>query len=272
MVKEIFMKGISVGIITLFMSLTAFQALGTREAFIVEEKNRDLGIEQTMNVLSEAKKCNTIEIEIIEYLSDGSCKTQVAELSLDAAREILKTFQDTQESRETFSILKKNGLIPRDTRIEDWRRGMYDRAKTLDVRSRDIQAFIQLNREAARLKLPFMVSVLNRVDAVSIISSRTRIGVPPYRGLLKLLTGFRFVDLFDICGGLVGIINIKNVLRQHSFVTIPNVMGMIGFVGVHIHIPLILNIYTGFSALTFAGGLGIHTVDLLPWLPTPNRG
>ena len=149
---------------------------------------------------------------------------------------------------------------------------MYDRAKTLGVLPGDIQAFFQLNRESERLKLPFMVSVLNRVDAVSIISSRTRIGVPPYRGLLKLMTGFHCMDLFDICGGLVGVISIKNALRQHSFVAIPSVMGMVGFVGVHIHIPFILNIYTGFSALTFAGGLGIHTVDLLPWLPNPDRG
>jgi hypothetical protein len=225
-----------------------------------------------MNDCLEGKSSNTIEIELTEYRSKGAGETQVVELSLDAVREILKTFQNPQDSLDTFRILKKHGLIPRNTFLEDWKKEMYDQAKTLDILPGDIQAFFQLNRETARLKLPFLVSVLNRVDAVSIIGSRIRFGVPFYRGLLKLVTRFRFADLFDICGGLVGIISTKNVIRQHSFIAIPSAIGMIGFVGVHIHIPFILNIYTGFSALTVAGGLGIHTVDLLPWLSNPNPG
>ncbi len=269
MVKEIVMKGVTLGIITLFMSLTMLPALSTGQSFIGGETNRELRIAKTMNAPSEARD-NTIEIELTEYRSDGTCETRVVELSLDAAREILKTFQNPQDSMEKFSILKKHGLIPRDTLLEDWRRGMYDRAKTLGLLPRDIQAFFHLSMESARLKLPFMISVLNKVEAVSIIGSRIRIGVPSYRGLLKFVTRSRFVDLFDICGGLVGIISTKNVIRQHSFMAIPSVMGMAGFVGVHIHIPFILNIYTGFSALTCAGGLGIHTVDLLPWLTNPD--
>lgn len=272
MVKEIVIKGLSVGIITLFMSLTALPALSTGHSFIEGETNRKLGTSQTMNTPSDGRGSNTIKIELTEYRSDGKCETQIVELSMDAAREILKTFQNPQYSMEKFSILKKHGLIPRDTLIEDWRRGMYDRAKTLGIFPENIQAFSQLSRESTRLKIPFMVSVLNKIDAVSIISSRIRIGVPPYRGLPKLMMGFRSMDLFDICGGLVGIINTKNVIRQHSFVAMPSVMGMIGFIGVHIHIPFILNIYTGFSALTYAGGLGIHTVDFLPWLPNPGMG
>ncbi len=272
MAKETLIKGISVGIITLFMSLAALPALGTGDSFINRETNKELGIARTMNAPNDAWDCNTIEIELTEYRSDGACETRVVQLSLDAAREILKAFQNTQDSRETFRILKKHELIPRDTVLEDWRKGMYDRAKTLGILPGDIQDFFHLNREVARLKLPFMLSALSKVDAVSIIGSGIRIGVPSYRGLLKLMTGFRFMDLFDIRGGLVGIISTKNVIRQHSFVAIPSVMGMIGFVGMHLHIPFILDIYTGFSALTFAGGAGIHTVDILPLLPNPNRG
>ena len=272
MVKEIVMRGVSVGIITLFMSLTLLPALSTGHFFIGGETNRECRIAQKMNALSMARGSNTIEIKLTEYRSDGTCETRVVELSLDAAREILKTFQNPQDSKEKFNILKKHGLIPKDTLLEDWRRGMHDQAKTLGVLPGDIQTLFQLSRETARLKLPFLVSVLNKVDAVSIIGSRIRIGVPFDRGLLKFMTRFRFVDLFDMCGGLVGVISTKNIIRQHSFVTIPSVMGMVGFVGVHIHMPFILNIYTGFSALTFAGGLGIHTVDLLPWLPNPDTG
>lgn len=270
MEKERLMKGISVGIITLFMSLAALPALGTGDSFIKGETNRELGITKTMNAPYGAWDCNTIEIELTEYRSDGTCETRIVRLSLDAVREILKAFQNTQDSMETFRILKKHGLIPRDTLLEDWRRGMYERIKTLGILPGDIQDFLRLNREAARLKLPFMISVLNKVDAVSIIGSGIRVGVPSYRGLLKLMTGFRFMDLFDIRGGLVGIISTKNVIRQHSFVTIPGIMGMIGFVGMHLRIPFILDIHTGFSALTFAGGLGIHTVDVLPWLSNPD--
>ena len=272
MVKEILVKGVSIGIIILFMSLTALPALSMEHSFIGGETNREQGIAKTMNDCVEGRDSNTIEIELTEYRSKGACETQVIELPLEAVREILKTFQKPQGSMETFRILKKHGLVPRDTLLEDWRKGMYNQAKTLDILPGDIQDFFQVNREAARLKLPFLASAFNRVDAVSIIGSRIRVGVPFYRGLLKLMTHFRFVDLFDICGGLVGIISTKNVIRQHSFVAIPSAIGMIGFVGVHIHIPFILNIYTGFSALTLAGGLGIHTVDVLPWLSNSNPG
>ena len=112
-----------------------------------------------------------------------------------------------------------------------------------------------------------MISFFNKVDAVYVMSTRSRIGFPLYRGLLKFVTRFRFIDLVDLSGGLIGIVNARNVLRQHALVTMPSVLGLGGFVGMHIHIPFILNIYTGFSAVTFAAGLGIHTVGWLPWIP-----
>lgn len=269
MIQEIVRKGLIIGIITLFMSLTALPALSTGQLINLGDKNRKFGITEAMDTPLETRG-NTIEIELTEYRPDGSYETRMVELPLDMVREIMITFQNLKDPISGFTILKKYGLIPEGTRLEDWRRGMQNRAQTLGVLPGNAKALFQLSMEAARLKLPFMVSVLNRVDAVSVIGSRTRIGFPFYRGLVKFLTRFRFVDLFDICGGLVGIINTKNLIRQHSLVTIPSVMGMVGFVGMHIHIPFILNIYTGFSAMTFAAGLGIHTVDFLPWIPNSN--
>jgi hypothetical protein len=269
MTKEILMKGLSIGIITLFMSITVLSAFSTGQTLNKKETDQERGITNTMNA-ALGTRGNTIEITLSEYRPDGTCVTRVVELSVKAAREIIKTFQNPQDSPEKFNILKKHGLLNRDATLNDWRNGMCDRAKSLGILPGEIQTLFHVGMESARLKVPLMINGFSKVDVVSVIGSRTRIGVPFYRGFMKLFTRFRFVDLIDVCTGLVGIINTKNLIRQHSFIAIPSIIGMVGFVGMHMHIPLILNIYTGFAALTCAGGLGIHTVDFLPWLPLPN--
>ena len=68
------------------------------------------------------------------------------------------------------------------------------------------------------------------------------------------------LDLVNMCWGALGILETKGLLRAHSLVMVPSILVMSGFVGIHAHIPMLLNVYNGFSAMTFAAGLGPHNI------------
>lgn len=53
----------------------------------------------------------------------------------------------------------------------------------------------------------------------------------------------------------------KGLLRTHTMAAVASFMALAGFVGVHIHIPFILDLYNGFSAMTFAVGLGMKYIN-----------
>ena len=267
MKKGFFMKGLAVGVIALFIGLTAIPVFGAAQPPSLRDRGTNgNGEEAPGNV--EGGMNEGMKVEVTEYLSDGTCVTRLIWLSRDAIAELEDTFGTIETVDEGVSVLKKYGLVREDMNLEEWRDGMLEKAKKLRISPLKVLSLVTLSMTKAHLRLPVMVSFLNKVDAVYVMSTRSRIGVPPYRGLLKLVTGFRFVDLVDRCRGMVGIVNARNLLRQHSLVAMASAMGLAGFVGIHISIPYILNIYSGFSAMTVAAGLGMHTVQPFHWLPS----
>ena len=144
---------------------------------------------------------------------------------------------------------------------------MYEKAEILGLTKDRADEITSWYVRTTNLRLPILLTFFCKVGAVYTLGGRVRMGFPSYVGLTKFFRGFRFFDLVDVCWGLVGVIDTKSFLRGHSLVTMPGLMCLAGFIGTHIHIPLFLNIYTGYSAIAYAAGIGFHDVTFLPWIP-----
>ncbi len=153
---------------------------------------------------------------------------------------------------------------------------MRERAALLGLDQQDAN---NLNDEEAAgrlLRMPLLLNFFCKVNAAYILSGEAGVGLPPLFGMVKFFGGHRVAqfDLFDVCWGAFGVLQTKTLFRQHSMVTMPSLLGMAGFVGIHVHVPFMLNIYNGYSAITFAAGLGPQhqlqpghhgSLRVLPW-------
>lgn len=122
-----------------------------------------------------------------------------------------------------------------------------------------------LNKPLAKpIVSSFLLAPMCRIKAIFIGGGNFRVGFPIF-GLFKLLSWKGFsADIINACWGVFGIVETDGMVRQHILFAVPCFMSIIGFVGTHIRIPMVLDYYDGYAALTFALGLGLHSISLSP--------
>ncbi|MCD6223081.1 MAG: hypothetical protein J7K12_05305 [Thermoplasmata archaeon] len=175
----------------------------------------------------------SVKAEVVEY-NGYAMEKRTMRLSMDKIREIIDA-----KGKEKIDLLEKYGLISDD----------------LDNLNRTSFAFF-----GNILHMPFILTSFCKINAVYVLGGDYRIGLP-ITGIKKLFGSSMFsYDFANAAWGALGVVEVKGLLRSHTMVMVPSFMTNIGFVGVHIHIPMLLDIYHGYSAFTFAIGFGMKSV------------
>ncbi len=255
--KTLWKKGLVVGAIAIFLGLALTPVIGTPNSPVLHERDGETyGISGTENC--GGKKTNLIKVEVSEYKSDGNIETKTVSLTEKEVNELKIRLCNIKSTEEKFSVLKEYGLVPEGTLLGDLEKEMHAKAEIMGLNK--IQEFNDNYEGTADLKLPVMLTFFSHVDAVYFLGNSMRMGLTPTTMLLNRLFGFNIpgIDLIDICWGALGIVNAKGTLGTHAFVCMPSYMFMAGFVGYSVKFPVAYHIFTGYSVMTFAAGIGIH--------------
>lgn len=200
---------------------------------------------------------------VTQYHADGSAEQRAVTLSMQAVQTLKDKITEATTAEQRFLLLQEYGLLSDDVSLDAWKTGMKERAASLGLDQHDANNVNDAGTRGRFLRMPLLLNFFCRVNAMYVLSSEAGISLPPLFGIMKFFGGHRIAqfDFFDVCWGAFGVIETKTLFRQHTMVTMPALLGMAGFVGIHIHIPFVLNIYNGFSAITFAAGLGPHNIN-----------
>jgi hypothetical protein len=166
----------------------------------------------------------------------------------DLKNEIL----NSESVEDQLSILKKYNLISQDVNEEELKNGMFERAEDL--------GFDPDTPVESRFKLPILIKLFNKVNAVYMGGVGLNLGLKPLIKIINLLPIINLptIDFIDVCGGLFGVLTAKGLLFTNTLITFPGMSGFVGFVGYRVRFPFLMHTYSGFSALTFGLGLGMH--------------
>ncbi|MEA2054509.1 MAG: hypothetical protein U9O96_05265 [Candidatus Thermoplasmatota archaeon] len=264
--KTLWKKGLVVGVIAVFLGITLTPAIGTLNSPVLYEKDGKIyAMSDTGNC--EGKKINLIKIEVNEYMPDGSIETRVVPLTEKEVNELKSRLYNAKTIEERFSMLKEYGLIPEETLLEGLEKGMYAKAERMGLVREKTQKFTHQYEEITDLRLPLMLTFFSHINAVYFLGNSIRMGLTPTTMLLNRLFGFNIpgIDLVDVCWATLGIINTQGLLGVHNLLCIPSFMILAGFVGYSVKLPIAYHIFSGYSVMTFAAGIGFH--DFSPISP-----
>lgn len=243
MSNAVWRKGAAIGATLIMMSLVFTPVLSGQDgkAHPVEEK---------------------LTAEITEYQADGSVVRRVVTLTRSMAEDLREALLQSQSQEQRFRLLREYGLLPENAELGQWQTGMVQRAAALGLGQDEAYGITAESAKLGIFRLPFLLNFFCKVNGIYVLSGNARLGLPPLLGFLKFFGGTHILsaDVADMCWGALGVLETRGLLRQHSLVMVPSFLFMAGFVGVHIHIPLVLTLYNGFSAVTFATGLGPHHI------------
>ncbi|HDH81858.1 MAG TPA: hypothetical protein ENF91_02050 [Thermoplasmatales archaeon] len=211
---------------------------------------------------SNVSEKNYIEVDVAQYEADGSVNKKVVMLPADEANELKERLISAKTFEDRFFILKEYGLIMKES-MKSWQNGMYERASKLAITESGAHQITSTYEGMGLLNLPILLNFFCRINALYVISGEAHLGLPPIIGLTKFLggSGVLSFDLADMCWGAFGMVETKGLLRTHTMAAAASFMALTGFVGVHVHIPFLLDLYNGFSAMTFAVGLGMKYIN-----------
>jgi hypothetical protein len=152
--------------------------------------------------------------------------------------------------------------------MNDIERDMYIRAEALGITPERVHKLTALLDPIVKQRPPILLDFFSRVSTVHIGGGSLRVGLSALIGYLNFLRGWNLpkADFFDVAWGLIGVVDSWGLMNHHSVVTFPGIMCLTGFVGYNIKLPLFVHNFWGYSAMTFAAGLGVHTVIWLYWL------
>ena len=209
------------------------------------------------NTLSELNSKEVLtQIEISEFKSDGSIENKIFSLTKTEFNFLKNELLNSKTIEEQLVILKGYGLIPENVKTKDLENGMYKKALSLGLTEDNLP-------EKSSIKLPILLNFFKKVNVIYFVGVSLNIGL---RFIIRIINLLPFInlptlDFADVCGGLFGVTITTGIIANHTLITFPGIIGFIGFVGYRIKFPLLMHIYTGFSALTFGLGLGLHFKD-----------
>jgi hypothetical protein len=200
---------------------------------------------------------NLIEVEISEYKADGSIFTKTISLKSSDVQNLKNQILKANSLEEKCSILRSFNLIDQEDTPEVWYNGMQEKASKLGLSEELIK------EKCIRWRLPILLTFFNSIDAVFVMGNAIRIGTSPLVNFVNAMLNINLkgIDAIDAAWGLVGVVNSNGLLFSHAFVAFPGMFTTLGFVGISIKIPFYVHIFTGFSVVTGAIGIGIHTRD-----------
>jgi len=220
-----------VGVITLFIILTFTPAI---------------------NAVEDIKEVNLTEIEVTNYNPDGSITTEIISIEKSDMESLKNKLVAAKSLENRLEVLKEYKIISKDQTEDELYQGMLNKAEKLGL-TRNLLSL-------PKFKLPILLSLFNKVTSITVGGFSTRIGVSPVIRLINLLTKLNLprLDIIDTTTALVGILNVNNPLAKHTMVTAFGFMAHVGFVGTSIKFPVAFHVFSGYSAVTFGMGLGIH--------------
>jgi hypothetical protein len=195
-----------------------------------------------------------IDVEVIDYKEDGTTETRVVKLNLLEIKNFKKDYLNTKSVDEKLQILQKYKLVSEETSLLEWKYGMLSIAKELGINYTQIS-------NLPKIKAPIMISFLNKIDTVHIGGIAMRIGITPILRIINRIIpklNLQRIDLLNIYTGLFGVTFSDGLFSSHMMMNLLSVNAMLGFVGTGVKIPLIMNVFAGYSAVTFSMGLGFH--------------
>ena len=197
-----------------------------------------------------------IQIEVSEFKSDGDIENEIFSLTKTEVNNLKNELLKSKTIEKQLDILKEYGLISKETSIIDLENDMYTRASSLGIKE-------ELSPEKTSIKLPILLKFFKKVSVVYIGGVSFDIGLKFIIRIINLLPFINLptLDFVDICGGSLGITNTKGIFSNDTLITFPGIVGLLGFVGYRIKFPFLMQVYTGFSVVTFGFGFGIHIKD-----------
>jgi len=197
------------------------------------------------------EKEKMINVEITQYDENGIAEKKTIKLPYHIV-EMLKEKLIKANDNERTKLLREYGLLPEHEMKYPVRDG------------NNINTTVY--GKLGLINVPVLFSTFSRVNAIYVLNGGIHLGIP-ITGTRKFFGSNVFsYDLIDMCWGAIGIVETQGLVRTHTLITIPSVLLMGGFIGIHIHVPMLLDIYHGYSAMTFAVGLGFHSINFNPLL------
>jgi len=248
-------KSLAIAIIAIFFGLASMPAIGEINHLNLESEK--IGWNKNHE--------KVVEIEVTQYKSDGSIEVEKVKLTQSNVSKLKSELINAKTIEERLPLLKKYGIIPQEVTPEDLKKGMYAKAESMGLSKERIQKIVP-QYGTKTLIPPILIAFLSRVDAVYFFGNSLRIGLSPIIDLLYFIAGWgmKKIDFFDTCWGMFGVVSTEGLLVSHSFVGMPSITWLAGFVGYSIKFPLTMHIFTGYSVMIFAIGIGIHDVSFLP--------
>jgi hypothetical protein len=209
-----------------------------------------------------------IDIAVEEHTADGTVVTHFVPLTQKEINALKKDLLQADSGDARLTILQDYGLIPADVTPDDLERGMRKRAEALGFSPERIENILLKLDPIVKQRPPILLDFFSEVNTIFLGGCTFRIGLSALIGYLNFLRGWNLpkVDMLDIAWGMFGVVDSSGLLNRHSMVTFPGYLCLAGFVGYNVKLPLLLNTYYGYSAMTFAAGLGFHTVIWFYWL------
>ncbi len=199
-----------------------------------------------------------LEVEISEYKPDGSIDKKVFSFTQKEINNIKNEILSIKSIDEQLSVLKKYNLIRQDKTVKELETGMYENANRLGITPDEYP-------QQSKLKLPILLQFFKKVSATYFVGISLNIGLKFLIRIINLLPFINLptLDFADFCGGFFGVLTTKGLIfnNSHTLITFPGISGMLGFIGYRIKFPFLMHTYTGFSAVTFGIGLGLHIKD-----------
>lgn len=196
-----------------------------------------------------------LEIEIEEFKGDGSVEKNIIQLTKKELNDLKNEILSTRSVEGQLLILKKYNLIPEDKTIYDLEKEMFKKASNLGININEKSTILHF-------RLPILLQFFKKVTATYIGGISTNFGLKFLVKIINRVLGINLptFDFADFSGGLFGVVTTDGLLlkNSHTLITFPGFSGMIGFVGFRTNFPFLLHTYTGYSAVTFGLGIGMH--------------
>lgn len=205
-----------------------------------------------INADEKITESDLTEIEVTNYNPDGSITTEMISIKKSDMQNLKNKLINTESIDERLEILKEYDIVSKDQTANDLYQGMLKKSNKIGL-DRSILSI-------PKFRPPIMVSLFNKVTSVSVGGFSTRIGVTPLIKIINLILKLNLprLDIIDTTTALVGILNVNNPIAKHTMVSAFGFFGHVGFVGTSIKFPIAFHVFSGYSALTFGMGIGIH--------------
>ncbi len=254
--KRSMKKGLAFVIVAILLGISAMPLTAQNFSPFGAQANHEI-IEEQSSAQDEY-----VEVEVTQYGADGYGEEKAVRLTVNDANTLKEKLVEAKTIEERFSILKEYGLVAKAS-LQNWQSEMYKKAGKMAFTESGAEE-VKSNYEAMGLfNLPLLLNFFCTVNALYLVSGERHLGFPPIIGMSKLFgsSGFLRFDIADMCWGAFGMVETKGLLRNYHLTAFASFMALAGFVGVHVHIPFVLDLYNGFSAMTFAIGLGMRSIN-----------